>query len=176
MDLRYLANKEREFLLQFSDRIDIAGSIRRRVKNPKDIDLVIVPRDEQGKQEIIDYAFKHPKGNLGNGRKVVSYRKEGIQIQIWFATHNHVGAMLLFATGSGSYNIGLRNLASRKGMVLNRYGLFKGQKILASRTEEDIYIALGKKYKDPELRGLSPKEMREIWGVSKDTRILPKDV
>lgn len=127
------------------------------------------------KEEIIDYVLRHPKGNIGNGRRLLSYKKEGIDIQIWFANNTNIGSMLLFATGNSGYNIGLRNIASRKGLLLNRYGLWDNKgKLLASKTEEDIYFALGKSFKSPELRGLSSKDMREIWGVKSSTRILPE--
>lgn len=40
------------------------------------------------------------------------------------------------------------------GMRLNQRGLFdEAGNVIASRTEEEIYTALGKKYKEPKMRG-----------------------
>lgn len=168
-----LSNREVEKLLSYSKSVIVSGSIRRRVAEPNDIDLVIIPTNESKKQDIVNYILSYDKGKVGNGRKIVSYRKEGIDIQIWFANRNNIGAMLFFTTGPANYNMWLRNLASMKGMLLNRYGLFRGQNVIASKTEEGIYKGLGKTYKSPELRGLSSKEMKEIWRVSSNTRVLP---
>ena len=55
-------------------------------------------------------------------------------------------------TGPAGYNIGLRTVAKKKGLLLNQYGLFKNKKHIAGKTERSIYTALGKKYKIPELR------------------------
>lgn len=169
-----LSNREVEKLLPFSRKVIVSGSIRRRVAEPNDIDLVIIPKNELAKQGIVDYTLSYDEGTVGNGKKLVSYKKEGIQVQIWFATPNNLGAMLFFTTGSHNYNMWLRRLALRKGLLLNRYGLWREEELIASVTEGDIYRGLDKTYKSPELRGLSPREMREIWGVNSNTRILPE--
>ena len=46
----------------------------------------------------------------------------------------------------------LRDRAKRQGWKLNEYGLFDGDKVLASRTEEEIYAKLGLPWIPPELR------------------------
>jgi DNA polymerase (family 10) len=62
------------------------------------------------------------------------------------------GSALQYFTGSKEHNIALRKIAIEKGMKLNEYGLFKGKKLIASETEEEIYKALGLPYFEPELR------------------------
>ena len=62
---------------------------------------------------------------------------------------------LLYFTGSGPFNVAMRNFALSKGYSLSEYGLkdangkFVGD---AFRTEEDIFEFLGLKYIPPEQR------------------------
>jgi DNA polymerase (family 10) len=62
------------------------------------------------------------------------------------------GAALNYFTGSKDHNVALREIAVKKGYKLNEYGLFKGKKRIAGRTEEEIYNALGMSYIEPEIR------------------------
>ena len=40
----------------------------------------------------------------------------------------------------------------KKGLKLSEYGVFNGKKVIASKTEKDVYNALGMDYIKPELR------------------------
>jgi len=62
------------------------------------------------------------------------------------------GAALQYFTGDKYHNIALREIAIKKGYKLNEYGLFKGKKLAAGRTEEEIYEKLGMDWMEPELR------------------------
>lgn len=62
------------------------------------------------------------------------------------------GAALLHFTGSREHNILLRELAIAKKMKLSEHGLFRGRKIIACRTEKDVYNKLGLVWIPPELR------------------------
>jgi DNA polymerase (family 10) len=62
------------------------------------------------------------------------------------------GAALNYFTGSKDHNVALRQIAIGKGLKLNEYGLFRGSKQIAGKTEEDLYEALGLDYIEPELR------------------------
>jgi DNA polymerase (family 10) len=59
-------------------------------------------------------------------------------------------------TGSKNFNIKLRQIAIKKNMKINEYGVFslKGgkEKLLASRTEEECLKILGLAYVPAELR------------------------
>ncbi len=50
------------------------------------------------------------------------------------------------------FNVELRRLARSKSMKLNEYGLYKNSKRIASKTEKEIFKALGLEYIQPELR------------------------
>jgi len=66
---------------------------------------------------------------------------------------------MLFCTGSPNFNIQQRAVATRKGLMLNQYGLYKeavdqkGKKVpgelIASATEEEIFAALAMPFLTP---------------------------
>jgi DNA polymerase (family 10) len=62
------------------------------------------------------------------------------------------GAALLYFTGSKDHNVALRRIAQEKGLKLNEYGVFRGERAMAGRTEEEVYEALGLPFIPPELR------------------------
>jgi len=54
------------------------------------------------------------------------------------------GATLLVATGSEKHVEELRAIATGRGMVLTEDGLRRAGKLIAGRSEEEIYAALGR--------------------------------
>jgi len=68
------------------------------------------------------------------------------------ANSSRFGAALLFATGSEDHLDQLQKLASKKGFSLNETGLYRNAKLVAARTEAEIYAALGLSFVEPELR------------------------
>jgi DNA polymerase (family 10) len=71
---------------------------------------------------------------------------------------------LLYFTGSKEHNTALRGIAKDKGLKLNEYGLFRGEKLIPCQDEADIYKALGMEYIPPELR----EGLGEIAAAEKD--------
>jgi DNA polymerase (family 10) len=62
------------------------------------------------------------------------------------------GAALAYFTGSKDHNVALRRLAQEAGLKLNEYGLFRGERAIAGRSEAELYAALGLPWIAPELR------------------------
>jgi DNA polymerase (family 10) len=58
----------------------------------------------------------------------------------------------MYFTGSKDHNIAIRKIAVKKNLKLNEYGLFKGKKRIAGKTENQVYERLGLSYLEPELR------------------------
>jgi len=77
---------------------------------------------------------------------------EGIDVDLRVVTSNESGSALQYFTGSKEHNIITRKLALEKGLKLNEYGVFKGKKRVAGKTEEEIYKIIGLPYIEPELR------------------------
>jgi DNA polymerase (family 10) len=58
----------------------------------------------------------------------------------------------MYLTGSKAHNIAVRRLAVAKKLKINEYGVFRGSKRIAGRTEEELYAKVGLSYIEPELR------------------------
>jgi DNA polymerase (family 10) len=93
---------------------------------------------------------------LGQGETKSSVRLEvGLQADLRLVPEESFGAALMYFTGSKEHNIELRRIAIEKGLSLNEYGLTKSEnseKVVAGRTEEEVYRALGLAWVPPELR------------------------
>jgi len=145
------AHSEAANLAPMSKRLEIAGSIRRNKPEPNDVDIVLIPRNIG---RIMKYVGQYSAGNIGRGENHASYKKKGVEVELYFATDENWGAMLMYATGTNQYNIMMRRYAKFFGMKLSQYGLFKDGKMIVGKTEEEIYRLLGKKWKEPQRRGL----------------------
>ena len=77
--------------------------------------------------------------------------KEG-ELAVYLTDENRFGASLLYATGSVRHLEDLQAAAKEKGLTLKPDGLYRGDKIIAAKREEDIYGALGLSFIPPELR------------------------
>jgi DNA polymerase (family 10) len=74
------------------------------------------------------------------------------ELSVHLTDARHFGAALLLATGSQQHLQELGELAKRNGLRLTAEGLWRGKKVVAAKTEPQIYKALGLQYIEPELR------------------------
>jgi DNA polymerase (family 10) len=81
--------------------------------------------------------------------------KSGFDVDIRIVPAESWGAALNYFTGSKPHNIALRTMAQKRGWKLSEYGLFEGTRMLAGKTEEEIYEQLGLPYIEPELREMT---------------------
>lgn len=145
------------------ERLDVGGSIRRRKETIGDVDFLAIvknPRPRRGSpdeaaKKVMDFFVSLP-GVIkiwGKGGTKASVRmKDGFDMDIRVLPKKSYGAALQYFTGSKEHNIVTRKIAIDKGLKLSEYGLFKGSKMIASETEEDIYKALGMDWVSPEMR------------------------
>ena len=128
------------------NKIEVAGSLRRKKETIGDIDILITSKNS-GK--VMDFFTKMDdiEDVLAKGPTKASVRLEGIQADLRVLPEKTYGAALLYFTGSKQHNIALRKIAIKKGMKLSEYGLFnkKTNKLLAGKTEEECYKKLGLK-------------------------------
>ena len=129
-----------------------AGSIRRMKETIGDVDILVA--SDKPEQAIRHFLSLVPQEKIwGKGSTKVSVRTtQGFDIDMRIVPENVFGAGLQYFTGSKEHNVKLRTYAASKGYKLNEYGLYKGKKLVACRTEEDVYKALGMAYIEPELR------------------------
>lgn len=146
-----LANKIVSDIKQYCRRIEIGGSIRRHKKDPTDIDIILIPKNEISKEEIEEVLSKKGKRVLGGEQKAY-FKIEGVEVEIYYTTPEEWGAALMAYSSPFGASIGLRVIARAKGFKLNQHGLFKKGKMVAGKTEEEIYKALGRPWKPPEKR------------------------
>ena len=78
--------------------------------------------------------------------------KDGFDVDLRIVPEKSYGSALQYFTGSKEHNIATRMLAINKGLKLNEYGVFRGSKMIAGRTEKDVYRAIGLDLIEPELR------------------------
>jgi DNA polymerase (family 10) len=134
------------------EEVTPAGSLRRGRETVGDLDLLVTGHDHAS---IADHFVKFPgiAAILGKGEDKVSVKlKNDMQVDVRLLDRSAYGAALQYFTGSKEHNVALRDRAKRQGWKLNEYGLFHGDKLLASRTEEEIYSKLGLPWIPPELR------------------------
>jgi len=131
---------------EFCERIEIAGSIRRKKPEVNDIDIVLIPRQ---REHLIQRIRKISRVEV-QGKKLIRTEYSNVQIDAYFATEETWGILLLVRTGSKEHNIKLCQHAINKGMKLSsEKGLMKDGKVIASKTEEEVFQALGMDYVEP---------------------------
>ncbi|MCH9023128.1 MAG: DNA polymerase/3'-5' exonuclease PolX, partial [Planctomycetes bacterium] len=140
------------------NRLEFAGSLRRSCETIGDIDLLV--QAKEGKE--IAKRFCELDGVeevLQSGQKKCSIRyknrricPEGVQVDLRIIPPESMGAAWQYFTGSKAHNVRLRELAKSKKLKLNEYGLFRGDKQIAGKTEKEIYTKLGLQYVPPTLR------------------------
>ena len=139
----------------FVEKIEVAGSFRRKKSTVGDLDFLIISKSPK---RVIDIFVGMPKVKevISKGTTKSSIRlKSGLQIDLRVVKMKEFGSALLYFTGSKYHCIHLRKIALSKGYTLNEYGLFTldNKKWVAGKTEKEIYQKLGLKYLKPEKRG-----------------------
>jgi len=150
------------------ERVEEAGSLRRRLETIGDIDLLVTGEDPK---PVMERLKSYPKVRevLSEGETKCSVLLEnGLQVDVRFLDPDKFGAGLVYFTGSKQHNIAIRTLAKQKGLKISEYGVFRGKKTVASRTEEEVYKILGLRWIPPELR----EDRGEIQAAKQN--LLPK--
>jgi DNA polymerase (family X) len=136
------------------ERIEIAGSIRRRKETIKDIDIVATSPDPVGAMAAF-IALPQVEEIVMHGPTRSSVRiQEGVQVDLRVVERDSFGAALAYLTGSKMHNVRLREMAVKQGLKINEYGVFreKDDRRLGGEEEEDIYRLLRLPFIPPELR------------------------
>ena len=134
------------------EKVDACGSVRRKKETIGDVDfLVISNRPEKAMNFFV--SLPGVIKIWGKGTTKASVRmKDGFDMDIRVVPKRSYGAALQYFTGSKEHNILLRKIAIDKGLKLSEYGLFRGLKMIAGETEEEIYEKLGLVWIPPEMR------------------------
>lgn len=133
-------------------RVAVAGSVRRMKETIGDADFLAISEEPAG---VMGYFVSMPEvvDVLGKGETKSSVRlKTGMEVDLRVLPDESFGAGLQYFTGSKLHNVAVRTIAQKKGLKLSEYGLFRGAKMVAGRTEEEVYQKLGMDWIPPELR------------------------
>ena len=135
------------------ERIEVAGSTRRRKETIGDIDILVISKNPSA---VMDFFVKMPNVDFVQGKgdtKSSVTLKEGLDCDLRVLDEKSFGGALNYFTGSKEHNIRLRQIAITKGWKLSEYGLFdKKNSQIAGKTEEELYKKLGMEYIEPEMR------------------------
>lgn len=132
--------------------VQVAGSFRRRRETVGDLDVVVSSsRGAEVMDALVDYEDVAEVISKGATRATVRLRC-GLQVDVRVVRPASFGSALYYFTGSKSHNIAVRRLAIEKGLKLNEYGIFRGERRIGGRTEQDVFDAVGLPYISPELR------------------------
>ncbi len=130
----------------------VAGSCRRRQETVGDLDVLVTSSDSNA---AMDRLAANPLvvKVLARGETKQRVRlRSGLELDLRVVPEESFGAAAQYFTGSKEHNIVIRRRAQERGLKLNEYGLFRGDEIVASRTEEEVYAAVGLPWIPPELR------------------------
>lgn len=135
-------------------RAAFAGSLRRMQETIGDVDLLVA---SERAAPIMDRFTSLPAVTrvLAHGdTKSSVITTAGFQVDLRVVPREVWGAAMIYFTGSKAHNVRIREMAVRKGLKLNEYGIFKAKEgtLLAAETEEDVYAHLGLPFIPPTLR------------------------
>ncbi len=168
-----LAAKIKSALSPACERIEIAGSIRRRKATVGDIEIVAIPKyipDMAAQLSLFDDPPKlvsaldmllerltRDKPNFRRGNKngdymknfLLEYNEEAdIPIELYLCTPENWGYIFALRTGPGDFNKAWVTQQRKKGLLPNRYSfsggwLHKDGKPLCTPEESDVFDLIG---------------------------------
>ena len=137
-----------------ADKVEVAGSARRKAETCKDIDLIATATDPAAlATALTEHSLVAQHGNAGEaGVKVVTHN--GVSVDLRIVAPDAYGNLLQHFTGSAAHNIDLRERAVKMGFSVSEHGILETEteKVERFATEEEVYARLGLPYIEPELR------------------------
>jgi DNA polymerase (family X) len=137
------------------EAVSLTGSIRRMRDTIADIDVVVATRTPEPVMEaLVALPQVHRVQSRGPTLSSVLLGIGDVQCDVRAVEPESYGAALQYFTGSKDHNVRLREMAVRRGLRINEYGVFRvedDQKI-GGRTEEEVYQALALSWIPPEIR------------------------
>jgi DNA polymerase (family 10) len=133
-------------------RVTVAGSYRRCMETVGDLDILVTAR--RGSPVVERFAAYDEVAQViarGTTRSTVQLRC-GMQVDLRVVPEVSYGAALHYFTGSKAHNIAVRTIGARRGLKINEYGVFRGARRVAGRTEAEVFDAAHLPYIPPELR------------------------
>lgn len=146
--------------------VDVAfcGSLRRMSETVGDVDITVSSTDPAAVMAAVVEHREAVEVILSGDTKTSFLTAGGLQVDVRVVAPDQFGAATLYFTGSKAHNIALRQRAIQRGWSLSEYGLVESvdahgneipveqRRLLASRTEAEVYEALGLAFIPPPMR------------------------
>ncbi len=134
------------------EQVVVAGSYRRGRETVGDLDILVVAADgRRAIGRLLDYDEVAAVRAQGTTRATVVLRC-GLQVDLRVVARASFGAALHYFTGSKAHNIAVRRLGQQRGLKVNEYGVYRGDRRIAGADETSVYAAVDLAYCPPELR------------------------
>lgn len=166
------ASSLKDLLEPACERIEIAGSIRRRQTEVGDIELVAIPKPTSnllGDQEyqtsrIINWIWEksppgikyEPEVKLFSklGKFYAQFTWAGMQVDLFMTTPDKWGCIYMIRTGSAGFSRQMMTKRSQGGFCPDHLcfkdgRLWNGDEVLDTPEEEDVFAHLGVSWLDP---------------------------
>jgi DNA polymerase (family 10) len=132
--------------------VTLAGSYRRRRDTVGDLDILVTAK--RGTPVMRDFvAYDAVAEVLSQGTTRASVRlRRGMQVDLRLVPDVSYGAALYYFTGSRAHNIAMRKIAVARGLKINEYGVYRGKRRIAGRSEEELFASVDPPCIPPELR------------------------
>ncbi|MEK7673421.1 MAG: DNA polymerase/3'-5' exonuclease PolX [Patescibacteria group bacterium] len=137
-------------------QMQYAGSLRRWQESIGDVDiLVTVKNPEKDTAKITKHfvSYKEILKVMAEGETRASViLQSGMQVDLRVINDDTFGAALHYFTGSKDHNVRIRDMAKKMGLKVSEYGVLKDEKVIAGKTEKEVFAAVGLPYFIPEIR------------------------
>jgi len=169
-DLREIAyGLEREWAY-CCDRIAVAGSVRRGKIDPKDVEVVCIPREEVVAEDLFsepiverDVEFVEAlkkwcivKGEPEKGRYVKLVVQDGVRVDVFICRPENWGVIFAIRTGPAEFSHRcIAKRAHRHGLRIQGGMLTEGGEVVTCGEEKDLFGRLGMPWIEPSERGES---------------------
>lgn len=157
-----------DFLKKTADlyeRVELAGSLRRKAPVVHDIDFAVIPKgDDFGawRDEVKERVQKIDGTVITFGEQISDFYYRGAQVNLFLCPGpDSWGVTLMWATGPKGHTIGMTIKARNKGLLINSRGIWtrdEPPRLVPARTEQQVGKILDWKYKPPETRGKDTKK------------------
>src|SRR3954454_5386482 len=142
-----------------AERVEVAGSLRRRADSVKDLDIIATAEDpvalSAALAELPLVVAVLSAGGAGAGEvgaRVMTHTAMKVDLKV--VEPDQFGNVLQHFTGSKATNVALRESVVRRGLHVSEYGILDdatGETVRCA-TEEEVYQTLGLAWIPPELR------------------------
>ena len=137
-----------------AERVELAGSARRRTDSVKDLDIIATASDPGALARALSELDLIESATAPNEHAARGITHTGLPVDLRVVKPESFGNLLQHFTGSAAHNVALREAAVRRGLHVSEYGILDDEtgETLRCSSEEAVYERLGLTYPAPELR------------------------